>query len=172
MKCRPANLKRHVRDRHGSSDKKNTRTYTLEQVDWIRYYHADLATHWANLVQLYNNKWEPKRTFECLRSRYYRDNQQVPQFESNQLVVDSNRNPIWKGIQERGKEHFCLSIIRPERALRWDWVKGEHKVEIVNRLKNDPSEMERFIQLNKTMKGMSVKLPDWVVESLMPYGLK
>ncbi|KAB8289836.1 hypothetical protein EYC80_010468 [Monilinia laxa] len=134
---------------------RSNKTYTVEEVDFIRYYKEDLNKRWPEVLSCFRRCFiERQRDSEqSLSSRYYRDNCLKMYDASDRLMRDDNGKikTISAKVRRRGtpagrEEALPYTLVQkhPERAMRYPWVLEQHKVE-ARRLAAEMSDQAREI---------------------------
>jgi len=122
----------------------SNKAYTLEQVQWMRYFSEDRGLTWPQVHAFFYQRWpgEVRDSVACITSRYYRSNL-LPKLNANGLpMLDESGKFVMVSakVRERATKEgkhkpFHFLDLHPEWALVYDWVQPEDKERALRLLK-------------------------------------
>ncbi|KAF7857241.1 hypothetical protein EAF04_009482 [Stromatinia cepivora] len=166
----PSPVHRYRHDRHhhlhhrrhsqsvSSPNKKKPRSnkaYSIEEVDFIRYYKDDLNKPWPEILSCFKRYFIDRQrdSEQSLSSRFYRDNcfkmydaNDRPMRDGNGKIIMISAKVRQRGTPAGREEALPFTLVQkhPERAMRYPWVSEQHKVE-ARRLADEMTDLEREI---------------------------
>ena len=132
---------------------RSNKAYSVEEVDFIRYYKDDLRKHWPEILSFFRHNFRERQrdSEQCLSSRYYRDNCWKMYDANGRPMRDDNGKirVISCKVRSRGtpagrEEALPFTLVQkhPSRAMRYTWVSEQHKAE-ARRLAEEMTDQER-----------------------------
>ncbi|KAM3066517.1 hypothetical protein ACMFMG_012015 [Clarireedia jacksonii] len=125
-----------------STKSQNKKTYTEEEVDFIRYHREDLGFGWEQIFRLFKEIFPNHscKSNQGVSARFYRANKFKLYTENGQEMRDTTGKIVYLDAKVRkrrtleGKEEglpYTLVQRYPQRGLKYSWVGEQHKREMM-----------------------------------------